>query len=423
MSSHLSYRVLAAQEAQTLAISNKAKKLKKQGLDIVSLSVGEPDFDTPECAKQAALHAIAQNFTHYTESDGIIELREAVANKFINDNDIKSVSQSTILISGGAKQCIYNVLNAICNEGDEVLIFAPYWVSYPAMVALTGATPIIIQASFEQVYKVTPLQLQAHLTINTKCVILNSPSNPTGIMYTEQEIRDLAAVLQDHDCYIISDEIYEKISFGEIKHFSPGAIESIAHRVITVNGVSKAYAMTGWRIGYMNAPEHVFKEASKVQGQSTSHPCSIAQKAALGALIGGDHDVENMRKAFSLRKQLVCDLLSTIPGIRFHIPDGAFYVFIELGSILADAGINDDAMFCSYLLDRFLLALVPGSAFGNPNSIRISFAASEQTLQKGILRLAEGISSLQNQKNVNKLEVKFIEKDLKVLINKSLFVL
>ena len=184
MSSHLSYRVLAAQEAQTLAISNKAKKLKKQGLDIVSLSVGEPDFDTPECAKQAALHAIAQNFTHYTESDGIIELREAVANKFINDNDIKSVSQSTILISGGAKQCIYNVLNAICNEGDEVLIFAPYWVSYPAMVALTGATPIIIQASFEQVYKVTPLQLQAHLTINTKCVILNSPSNPTGIMYT-----------------------------------------------------------------------------------------------------------------------------------------------------------------------------------------------------------------------------------------------
>ena len=352
MSSHLSYRVLAAQEAQTLAISNKAKKLKKQGLDIVSLSVGEPDFDTPECAKQAALHAIAQNFTHYTESDGIVELREAVANKFINDNDIKSVSQSTILISGGAKQCIYNVLNAICNEGDEVLIFAPYWVSYPAMVALTGATPIIIQASFEQVYKVTPLQLQAHLTINTKCVILNSPSNPTGIMYTEQEIRDLAAVLQDHDCYIISDEIYEKISFGEIKHFSPGAIESIAHRV------------------------------------------------ALGALIGGDHDVENMRKAFSLRKQLVCDLLSTIPGIRFHIPDGAFYVFIELGSILADAGINDDAMFCSYLLDRFLLALVPGSAFGNPNSIRISFAASEQTLQKGILRLAEGISSLQNQKNV-----------------------
>ena len=400
LSSHLSYRVLAAQEAQTLAISNKAKKLKKQGLDIVSLSVGEPDFDTPECAKQAALHAISQNFTHYTESDGIIELREAVANKFINDNDIKSVSQSTILISGGAKQCIYNVLNAICNEGDEVLIFAPYWVSYPAMVALTGATPIIIQASFEQVYKVTPLQLQAHLTINTKCVILNSPSNPTGIMYTEQEIRDLAAVLQDHDCFIISDEIYEKISFGDIKHFSPGAIESIAHRVITVNGVSKAYAMTGWRIGYMNAPEHVFKEASKVQGQSTSHPCSIAQKAALGALIGGDHDVENMRKAFSFRKQLVCDLLSTIPGIRFHIPDGAFYVFIELGSILADTGIEDDALFCSYLLDRFLLALVPGSAFGNPNSIRISFAASEQTLQKGILRLAEGISSLQNQKNV-----------------------
>lgn len=387
MSIDLSSRVLSAQEAQTLAISNKAKRMKSEGLDIVSLSVGEPDFDTPSCAKQAAIDALNNNFTHYTDSNGILELREAVASKFRNENGIASAKASNILISGGAKQCIYNVLMALCNEGDEVLILAPYWVSYPAMAMMCGAKPVILNGEYDHNFKVKPEQLKAALNPNTKCVIVNSPSNPTGMMYTEQEIRDLVSVISDFDCYILSDEIYEKLTYGDIQHFSPGAIEEMSHRIITVNGVSKAYAMTGWRIGYMHAPDIVYKEASKVQGQSTSHPSSIAQKAALGALLHGDADVERMRLAFLKRKELVCSMLAEIPGIRFHIPDGAFYVFIELDQI------DDDAAFCSYLLDEHLLAVVPGDAFGHKGALRISFATSEDILKIALKRLALGIES------------------------------
>jgi aspartate aminotransferase len=388
----VSIRVESALEAQTLAISNTAKRMKAEGIDVVSLSVGEPDFDTPQCAKDAAIQALNDNFTHYTDSNGIAELREEIAKKFREENGITHAKASNVIVSGGAKQCIYNTLMALCNEGDEVIILAPYWVSYPAMVVMCGAKPIVISGDYHNQYKVTSIQLKSAITAKTKCVILNSPSNPTGMMYTENEIREFAEIIAESDCYLLSDEIYEKLTYSDIKHFSPASIPELSSRVITVNGMSKAYAMTGWRIGYMHAPDHVFKEVSKVQGQSTSHPNSIAQKASLAALKEGNADIERMRISFAQRKELTCAMLSEIPGLKFHNPDGAFYVFISFDEI------TDDVDFCSYLLEHHHLALVPGDAFGCPGALRISFAASEETLKKGIERLALGLKAYGNSK-------------------------
>jgi aspartate aminotransferase len=388
----VSIRVESALEAQTLAISNKAKRMKAEGIDVVSLSVGEPDFDTPQCAKDAAIRALNENFTHYTDSNGIVELREEIAKKFREENGISHAKASNVIVSGGAKQCIYNTLMALCNEGDEVIILAPYWVSYPAMVVMCGAKPIVISGDYNNQYKVTSIQLKSAITAKTKCVILNSPSNPTGMMYAENEIREFAEIIAESDCYLLSDEIYEKLTYSDIKHFSPASIPELSSRVITVNGMSKAYAMTGWRIGYMHAPDHVFKEVSKVQGQSTSHPNSIAQKASLTALKEGNADIERMRISFAQRKELTCAMLSEIPGLKFHNPDGAFYVFISFDEI------TDDVDFCSYLLEHHHLALVPGDAFGCPGALRISFAASEETLKKGIERLALGLKAYGNSK-------------------------
>ena len=388
----VSIRVESALEAQTLAISNTAKRMKAEGIDVVSLSVGEPDFDTPQCAKDAAIQALNDNFTHYTDSNGIAELREEIAKKFREENGITHAKASNVIVSGGAKQCIYNTLMALCNEGDEVIILAPYWVSYPAMVVMCGAKPIVISGDYDNQYKVTSIQLKSAITAKTKCVILNSPSNPTGMMYTDNEIREFAEIIAESDCYLLSDEIYEKLTYSDIKHFSPASIPELSSRVITVNGMSKAYAMTGWRIGYMHAPEHVFKEVSKVQGQSTSHPNSIAQKASLAALQEGNADIERMRISFAQRKELICAMLSEIPGLKFHNPDGAFYVFISFDEI------TDDVDFCSYLLEHHHLALVPGDAFGCPGALRISFAASEETLKRGIERLALGLHDYGNSK-------------------------
>ena len=387
----LSFRVESALEAQTLAISNVAKKMRAEGKDIASLSVGEPDFDTPLCAKIAAIQAVNENFTHYTDSNGIAELREEIAKKFRDENGIVSATSSNVIVSGGAKQCIFNTLMALCNEGDEVVILAPYWVSYPAMAILCGAKPVIVEGTFDNAFKVMPEQLRQAITPKTKCVIINSPSNPTGMMYSETEIRAFADIIAKHDCYLLSDEIYEKLTYGDIRHFSPGAISAISSKVITVNGMSKAYAMTGWRIGYLHAPDRIFKEISKVQGQSTSHPSSIAQKASLAALKEGSDDVKKMQEAFAIRKSLTCELLSHIPGIHFHVPDGAFYVFINFEDI------KDDVSLCSYLLKHHHVALVPGDAFGCAGALRISFAASEETLRKGIQRLAEGLSAFGSQ--------------------------
>ncbi|HYF03835.1 MAG TPA: pyridoxal phosphate-dependent aminotransferase [Patescibacteria group bacterium] len=388
-----SHRVTLASESQTLALSGRAKVMSKEGKDVVNLCTGEPDFPTPDCAKKAAIDALQDDFTHYTDPSGIVELRRAVAEKFVKENGLKNATAETILISNGAKQCILSVLIALCNEGDEVIIPAPYWVSYPPMVTIAGAKPVIVETTAASNFKMTPKQLAEALTPQTKCVIFNSPSNPTGVMYTEQEIRALAEVLKDHSCFVISDEIYEKITFGTVRHFSIGSLDVLKDRVVTVNGVSKAYAMTGWRIGFMHAPKEVLKQAAKVQGQTTSNPNSIAQKAALAALLYGIDEVERMRKVFERRRELISTLLKEIPGVNLVMPDGAFYVFPDISERLkkGDFSATD---FCEKLLVKHHLALVPGEAFGANGCVRFSFAAADEMIIKGIERFARALNDL-----------------------------
>lgn len=389
----LSRRIIAATESQTLAIAARAKKLKQRGEDVVSLATGEPDFPTPSCAKHAAIEAIESDFSHYTESNGIPELREAVAEKFRRENGIIGADASTVLVSCGAKHSIMNALSALCNPGDEVIVVAPYWVSYPAMICIAEATPVVIETTAESHFKVRPEQIRDALTSKTKCIILNSPSNPTGMMYTREEWQDIIKVLESHDCYIISDEIYEKIQYNRVPHISPGSFPSIAHRVITVNGCSKAYAMTGWRVGFMNAPAEVFAQAAKVQSQDTSNATSIAQKAALAALLYAADDVERMRMEFGRRRELVCGLVDAIGGIRILQPDGAFYLWIDLRDILTEQVPTAHA-FAERLLEQYFCATVPGEAFGAPGFLRISFAAADSDIHRGIARLRECVESM-----------------------------
>lgn len=389
----LSARVHAAQESQTLQIAAKAKAMKQQGIDVISLSTGEPDFPTPDWAKQAAIQAIHDNFTYYMEVNGIPELREAVAEKFRTENNIMAATADTVLVSTGVKQALFNALMAMCNEGDEVITIAPYWVSYPAIVTMCGATPVIINTKFSNRYKLQPDQLRAALTPKTKCVILNIPCNPTGAMYTPDEMRELVDVLAEHSCYIISDEIYEKIVYGDVPHTSIGSYSELAGRVLTMNGVAKAFAMPGWRIGYTHAAPEIIKQMNKVQGQSTSHPCTIAQKAALGALRYAHEDVERMRIEFAYRRELICRLLNDISGIQFYIPEGAFYIFANVSAVL-NGDIQTSSAFCEYLLERFHLALVPGEAFGADGSVRFSFASSRDVVSNGVQRFADAVHSL-----------------------------
>ena len=389
----LSRRIIAATESQTLAIAARAKKLKQRGEDVVSLATGEPDFPTPSCAKHAAIEAIESDFSHYTESNGIPELREAVAEKFRRENGIIGADASTVLVSCGAKHSIMNALSALCNPGDEVIVVAPFWGSYPAMICIPDATPVVIETTAESHFKVRPEQIRDALTSKTKCVILNSPSNPTGMMYTREEWQDIIEVLESHDCYIISDEIYEKIQYNRVPHISPGSFPSIAHRVITVNGCSKAYAMTGWRVGFMNAPAEVFAQAAKVQSQDTSNATSIAQKAALAALLYAADDVERMRLEFGRRRELVCGLVDAIGGIRILQPDGAFYLWIDLRDVLTEQVPTAHA-FAERLLEQYFCATVPGEAFGAPGFLRISFAAADSDIHRGIARLRECVESM-----------------------------
>jgi aspartate aminotransferase len=396
----LSQRVLAANESATLAISAKAKAMKAQGIDVITLSAGEPDFPTPQVVKDAAIKAINENFSYYTDSNGIPELRAALAEKLQRENDITDAKPETVLVSTGGKHSIFNVLMAMCNEGDEVVMSAPYWVSYPAMIQICGGIPVIVNTTFASQYKMTPEQLHAALTPKTKCVILNSPSNPTGTMYTPDEIKALAEVLKTHSCYILSDELYEKISFGT-PHFSIGSMTSttpeLAGRVITVNGMSKAYSMTGWRVGYLSGPAQLVKQAAKVQGQSTSNVNSIAQKAALAAVLHTAEDVERMRKEFHRRRDMVCELVAKIPGVTAPVPDGAFYLFVDMNEALKASkkpDVKTSADFCAFALETYHLAIVPGEAFGANGCVRFSFVASDETLQKGFARFAEAIAAI-----------------------------
>lgn len=392
----LSEKILNLPESETLRISAIAKNMKAQGIDVVSLSAGEPDFPTPEHIKEAAIQAIKENFTKYTQNQGIPELINAIVEKFRRDNNIE-YKPSEILVSNGGKHSIFNALQAICNPGDEVIIPAPYWVSYPPMVALADAVPVILKTDISTNFKIVPDQLKEAITKKTKALILNSPSNPTGTVYTEDEIRQIAEVVYEKNIFVISDEIYEKILY-EGKHFSMASIKELRDLVITVNGVSKAYAMTGWRIGYLGAKEEIVKLANKIQGQMTSNACSISQKAALAALTGTQEPVKKMVNEFKIRRDFICSELKQIPDIEIFVPSGAFYVFPKVSAYYGRSYngmvIRNSNDFCEFLLKEEKLAIVPGEAFGMDECVRISYAASMEDLMKGVERFKRAIEKL-----------------------------
>lgn len=395
----LSKRTHAIKESPTLAILGQANQLKAQGEDIIILAAGEPDFETPDNIKQAAISAIQSGKTRYTAVSGIAELKTAIANKLSKDNNL-SYQSNEIIVSNGAKQSIHNVLQALLDEGDEVIIPAPYWVSYPDMVLLSGGLPVIIKCDIDTQYKLSADKLRAAITHKTKAIILNSPSNPTGMIYSKEELQSLAEVLLQHpELYVISDDIYEHILFeGNKFHNIINANEHIQARTIIINGVSKAYAMTGWRIGYAACKDiQLVKAMDKIQSQSTSGPCSISQYAALEALTGTTNDLAKMRLAFSQRKDYIIKRLRQIPGIKCLEPQGAFYAFFECReaiNTLYNAGKiaqKNDMHFSNYLLHNFGVAGVPGSAFGLDEHIRLSFAASIDEISLALDRIESAL--------------------------------
>ncbi len=384
-------------ESATIAMARKATELKKSGVDVISLSLGEPDFDTPEVLKAAGIKAIEENITHYTPVPGILDVREAISQKFKRDNGL-DYAPDQIVVSNGAKQSITNVVLSLVDPGEEVILPAPYWVSYADMVALAGGTSKVLATSIEHDFKIQPEALEAAITDKTRLLIYSSPCNPSGSVYTQSEIDALAEVLQRHpQVCIISDEIYELINFTG-KHASIGTIPALKDRVITVNGVSKGFAMTGWRLGYIGAPTWIAKACSKVQGQVTSAPCSIAQVAA-GAAVSADPSIaDEMKSAFLKRRDIMIAGLSAIPGMKVNKPMGAFYLFPDVselyGKSVGQRHINNAEDFAMYLLEEAHVATVGGGAFGTPECIRLSYAASEAQLQEAIRRISKAVEAL-----------------------------
>ena len=393
----LSELLLNVEESRTMALSALIKKLKEEGNDVLSFSAGEPDFDTPEFIKKAAVKAIHGNFTRYTANEGDPTLLKAIVDKFAKDNDLH-FEQKNILVSNGAKQSIYNVLMAVCNPGDEVIYQSPYWVSYPEMVKLTGAKSVLIETYAEQNFKITPEQLSKAITPKTKVFLFNTPSNPTGAVYSKDEILALAEVLKKNDIFIVSDEIYEKIVFDDEKHFAIGSIEELRNKTITINGVSKAYAMTGWRIGYAAGNEEVIRLARNLQSHSTSNACSISQAATVAALTQHSEEIEKMVKSFQKRRDFIVEELNRIEGIHCPLPKGAFYIFFDVskfyGKTTDHTAIVDSSSFCDYLLKEELVGLVSGIAFGNDNCVRMSYACSYEEIFGGITRIKRGLKKL-----------------------------
>lgn len=384
-------------ESATIAMARKATELKKSGVDVISLSLGEPDFDTPDALKAAGIKAIEDNITHYTPVPGIQEVREAISQKFKRDNGL-DYAPHEIVVSNGAKQSITNVVLSLVDPGEEVILPAPYWVSYADMVALAGGTSKILATSIEHDFKIQPEALEAAINENTRLLIYSSPCNPSGSVYTQEEINALAEVLKRHPhVYIISDEIYELINFTG-KHASIGTDPDLKDRVITVNGVSKGFAMTGWRLGYIGAPAWIAKACSKVQGQVTSAPCSIAQVAA-GAAVSADPSIaDEMKQAFLKRRDIMIAGLSAIPGMKVNKPMGAFYLFPDVSALFGkstgDRRIDNAQDFAMYLLEEAHVATVGGDAFGTPECIRLSYAASEELLQEAIHRISKAVAAL-----------------------------
>ncbi len=389
---HLSNRINNLPVSQTLAMAAKARELKNQGKDIISLSLGEPDFNTPDFIKEAAKQAIDDNYNSYTPVNGYLELREAICRKFKRDNGL-TYNEGQIVVSTGAKQSIANVAQVLLNPGDEVLLPAPYWVSYSAIATLSEAIYVEIPSSIESDFKITPEQLVASITPKTKMIFFNSPNNPSGSMYTESEYRALAKVLEKYpNIYILSDEIYEHINYGT-PTFSFAAIENMHDRTITVNGVAKAFAMTGWRIGYIGAPNWIAKACTKMQGQITSGANCIAQRATITALDAPVAKIQYMVDEFKTRRDLVIEMIQDINGMNANTPSGAFYVFPDVssffGKTLQGTAINNASDFALFLLDKANVATVTGDAFGAPNNIRISYAASTEELKEAFKRIKE----------------------------------
>ncbi len=392
MSNELSNRIKSLPVSQTLAMAAKARELKNAGKDIISLSLGEPDFNTPDFIKNAAIEAINQDYNSYTPVDGYAELKDAICAKFKRDNNLE-YTPSQIVVSTGAKQSIANIAQVLLNPGDEVILPAPYWVSYSAIATLCEAKFVEIPSSIDNDFKITPEQLEAVITPKTKMIFFNSPNNPSGSIYSEEEYRALAAVLEKHpQIYILSDEIYEHINYGS-KLFSFAAIESMFDRTITVNGLAKAFAMTGWRIGYIGAPEWIAKACTKMQGQITSGTNCIAQRAAITAVSADPSEIKYMVDEFKNRRDLVLQLLGEIEGFKLNVPEGAFYVFPDIsaffGKTLKGKEINNANDFSMFLLEEANVATVTGDAFGAPNCIRMSYAASELQLREAIKRIKE----------------------------------
>ena len=388
----LSDRINSLPISATLAMAAKARELKEKGIDVIGLSLGEPDFNTPEFIKAAAIQAVEDNYNAYTPVDGYAELKQAICQKFKRDNQL-TYQPNQVVVSTGAKQSIANVAMVLLNPGDEVLLPAPYWVSYSAIATLAEAESVVIPSSIESDFKITPEQLEAAITPKTKLIIFNSPNNPSGTIYTEAEYRALAKVLEKYpNIYILSDEIYEHINYGE-KPFSFAAIENMYDRTITVNGVAKAFAMTGWRIGYIGAPTWIAKACNKMQGQITSGANCIAQRATIAALEAPVSAIQYMVDEFRNRRSLIIDLLRTIPGLTVNEPQGAFYVFPDvsyyLGKSIQGQLIENTDDFALFLLEHAHVATVSGTAFGAPDCLRISYAASEAQIREALSRMAK----------------------------------
>lgn len=391
----LSDRINNLSTSQTLAMAAKARELKAQGIDIISLSLGEPDFNTPDFIKEAAIKAIHENYSTYTPVEGYVELKEAICRKFKRDNDL-DYKPSQIVVSTGAKQSLYNIAQVMLNDGDEVILPAPYWVSYFEIVKLSGGVPVEVPTSVDTDFKMTAAQLEAAITPKTKMMWFSSPCNPSGSVYSREELTALAKVLEKYpNIYVVSDEIYEHINFSGT-FCSIGSIPGMLDRTITVNGVAKAFAMTGWRIGYIGAPEFIAKACTKIQGQVTSGANSIAQRATITAVDADPSVLKDMVKAFHGRRDLVVGLLKEIPGVKINVPEGAFYVFPDVsdffGKTLRGVAINNADDLSMYLLAEANVATVTGDAFGNPNCIRISYATSEDLLKEAFRRIKEALA-------------------------------
>ena len=390
----LSARINSLPVSATLAMAAKARELKTKGIDVIGLSLGEPDFDTPEFIKNAAIQAVQDNWNSYSPVDGYADLKSAICNKFKRDNNL-DYNPNQIVVSTGAKQSIANVCMVLLDPEDEVLLPAPYWVSYSAIATLSEAKSIIIPSSIDNDFKITPEQLEAAITPKTKLVMFNSPNNPSGTIYTEEEYRALGKVLEKYpNIFILSDEIYEHINYG-VPHFSIASMPELYDRTITVNGVAKAFAMTGWRIGYIGAPEWLAKACNKMQGQITSGANCIAQRATIAAVDAQVSQIQYMVDEFAKRRKIIIELLNKIPGIKINRPQGAFYVFPDVsyyfGKVLSGKKINDASDFALYLLENAHVATVTGDAFGNADCIRISYAASEKNIRIAIDRIAKAL--------------------------------